>query len=154
MEKRLVRAERRYDPNQSVFHQLTVIRAEVRRCLSKVDSLRPADIKALEQQIELLQISDDRFSLANLIAGLKIGLNQMEPEDVLETLPGQKPAAFQFGFDGDRIIVVDQPLRVRDRDKDIAAAALEAATEKGVYVGEHLALSNCSPRLRDAFRAL
>ncbi|MGO6908028.1 hypothetical protein ACCS96_49015, partial [Rhizobium ruizarguesonis] len=63
-------------------------------------------------------------------------------------------AAFQFGFEGERVVVVDQPLRTRERDRDIAAAALEAATEKGVYVGEQLAQSNCSPRLREAFKSL
>ncbi|PDT02408.1 hypothetical protein CO666_20665 [Rhizobium chutanense] len=134
---------------------LSRLRAEVQRLLSKVDTLRAPDIAALELNLSVIPIQDlDRSSLNNLLLGMKIGLNQLGPEDVLDALPGQRPAAFQFGFEGERVVVVDQPLRTRERDKDIAVAALEAATEKGAYVGEQLALSNCSPRLKDAFRSL
>ncbi|NKL84518.1 hypothetical protein [Rhizobium leguminosarum] len=134
---------------------LSGLRTEVQRLLSKVDTLRSSDIAALELMLSVIPIHDmDRSSLSNLLLGMKIGLNRLGPEEMLEAVPGQKPAAFQFGFEGERVVVVDQPLRTRERDRDIAAAALEAATEKGVYVGEQLAQSNCSPRLREAFKSL
>lgn len=154
LETRVGRAERSYAQTGHIAQPLGAVKADIRRHLSKADSLRAAHVASLEKQIAKIPIPDDRWNLANLLLGLKIGLNQMGPDELLESLPGQKPAAFQFGFDDDRIVVVDQPLRTLDREKDIAATALEAATEKGVYVGEQLALSNCSPRLRDAFRAL
>lgn len=175
-EKDIIAVDGRVGPASNVVQELTVLRAEVRRQLSKVDALKRADVSLIEQRVGLLRkvatnrlhaygkstpiseplraIMDDSLGLTNLIAGIRIGLNQLGPEDVLESLPGQKPAAFQFGFEGDRFVVVDQPLRTRERDKDIAAAALDAATEKGAYVSEQLAQSNCSPRLRDAFRTL
>ncbi|MBY5798404.1 hypothetical protein [Rhizobium leguminosarum] len=134
---------------------LSRLRAEVQRLLSKVDTLRTSDIAALELTLSVIPINDlDRSSLNNLLLGMKIGLNRLGPEDVLDVVPGQKPAAFQFAFEGSRLVVVDQPLRTRERDKDIAEAAMEAATERGVYVGEQLAQSNCSPRLRESFRSL
>ncbi|ACI54761.1 hypothetical protein Rleg2_1469 [Rhizobium leguminosarum bv. trifolii WSM2304] len=134
---------------------LSGLRAEVQRILGKVDTLQTQDIAALELMLSVIPFHDhDRASLRNLLLGMRIGLNRLDPEDVLEAVPGQKPAAFQFGFEGERVVVVDQPLRTRERDRDIAAAALDAATEKGVYVGDQLAQSNCSPRLRDAFKSL
>ncbi|MEH7904152.1 hypothetical protein V7794_23510 [Rhizobium laguerreae] len=134
---------------------LSWLRTEVQRLLSKVDTLRTSDIAALELTLSVIPINDlDRSSLSNLLLGMKIGLNLLGPEDVLDAVPGQKPAAFQFGFEGSRLVVVDQPLRTRERDKDIAEAAMEAATERGVYVGEQLAQSNCSPRLRESFKSL
>jgi hypothetical protein len=92
--------------------------------------------------------------LNNLFLGMKIGLSQLGPDEILESLPGQKPAAFQFGFENEQVVVVDQPLRSTAREREIASSALEAAIEKGAYVGEQLSQSNSSPRLKDAFKAL
>ncbi|KAF5887448.1 hypothetical protein [Rhizobium sp. PEPV16] len=175
-EKSLVDIDGRSGQTNDVVKMLADLRAETRRQISKVDSLRPVHVSAIEKQALQLRyvaasrlsafgpntpisgplqaISDDTIGISNLLSGLMIGMNQLEPEEVLESLPGQKPAAFQFGFEGERLVIVDQPLRARERDREIAIAALEAATEKGVYVVEQLAVSNCSPRLKDAFRSL
>ncbi|MDR6666392.1 hypothetical protein [Rhizobium sp. 1399] len=134
---------------------LSGLRAEVQRLLSKIDSLRASDIAALEVTLSAIPINDlDRSSLNNLLLGLKIGLNQLGPDEVLDATPGQKPAAFQFGFDGDVLKVVDQPLRAYGREADIVMAALEAAVEHGEYVNKDLAATNASPRLKDAFDRL
>lgn len=154
LEKRLTRAERSYVHSGSFVQQLASIKMEVRRHLSKVDSLRKADIDSLEQQIRRLQIPDESLGLSNLVVGMKIGLDQLGPEDVLEATPGQKLAAFAFGFEGDVLKVVDQPLRAHERETDIAMAALEAAVEHGEYVNRDLAATNASPRLKEAFERL
>ncbi|NEJ73756.1 hypothetical protein GR197_24985 [Rhizobium phaseoli] len=154
MEARLVRAEKSYALNDSILQKLTSTKAEVRRHLSKVDSIRIADVDALEQRIRNLQISDDSLGLPNLILGMKIGLNQLGPEDLLEATPGQKLAAFSFEFEDGTLRVVDQPLRPGLRERDIALAALEAALEQGEYVNQDLAATNASPRLKEAFERL
>jgi hypothetical protein len=182
MDTRLARIERAIQKSDPRFEgagfagkKLNELRSEVRRQLGKIDTLRTADVERLEGLIGTLQnLAEGRYEqengshvsghvrvllhdfagIANLTAGLRIGLNQLGPDEVLDTVPGQKPAAFQFGFEGDRVVVVDQPLRTREREKDIAAAALDTAMEKGAYVNDQLSLSNCSPRLRDAFTTL
>lgn len=151
MERRLARAEASYSHSGGISQQLATARVEVRRYLSKVDSLRTADIIALDQLIRVIQIPDEDHGLANLILGMKIGLNQLGPEDVLEATPGQKLAAFTFGFEGDVLKVIDQPILAHVRETEIASAALEAAIEQGEYVNEDLAATNASPRLKDAF---
>ncbi|GAC1040865.1 hypothetical protein [Rhizobium sp. No.120] len=183
MEKRLIRVEKSVleidgsrDGTHQILQQLITLKSEVRRLLSKVDSLRVDGVAKLETQIEELRevarrtmsghLRDDRLitvmraialdnlGLLNLSAGLKIGLNQIGPKDVLEATPGQKTAAFKFAFEKEVLAVVDQPIKPHEREKDIAFAALETAFEHGEYVNRDLAGTNASPRLRDAFLRL
>ncbi|MGW9949810.1 hypothetical protein J2W92_005161 [Rhizobium leguminosarum] len=154
LEARIVRLERSFARADHIALPLASVKAEVRRHLSKIDALRAADVASLEKQITDIPIPDDDRSLANLLLGLKFGLNQLGPDELLESLPGQKTAAFQFRFDGDVLKVVDQPLHPSSREKDIAMAALEGAVEHGEYVIGDLAATNASPRLKEAFRQL
>lgn len=152
---------------------LFALRAEVRRFLSKVESIREPDLLNLERMIDELRevagrgmvhnspardplaaIFHDEYGLKVLTAGMRIGINQIGPDDVLEAVPGQKTAAFQFSFSGDVLVVVDQSLRPNDREKEMALAALEAAIEHGEYVNEDIATTNVSPRLKEAFHRL
>lgn len=152
MEERLARAEKSYAHDEHALRPLASTKREVRRYLSKVDSLRKVDIDSLNERVLRLPIND--LGLGNLILGMKIGLNQLGPEDILEATPGQKLAAFSFGFDGDDLRIVDQPLRAHERDAEIAFAALEGALEHGEYVNQDLAATNASPRLKEAFERL
>ncbi|MBB3743765.1 hypothetical protein FHX10_003264 [Rhizobium sp. BK591] len=154
LEGRVSRLERTYERSDHIAIPLAAVKAEVRRYLSKVDSLRAADVAALEKQIRNIPIPDDQPNLANLVLGLKFGLNQLGPDELLESLPGQKTAAFQFRLDEDVLKVIDQPLRPSSREKEMAMAALEAAVEHGHYVISDLAATNSSPRLKEAFRQL
>jgi len=125
----------------------------VRRHLAKVDSLRAGDVASLEAMAAKIPIPAGHQSLDNLILGLKIGLNQLGPDELLEALPGQKTAAFHFAVDDDALKVIDQPLRPSSREKDMAMGALEVAVEHGEYV-IGLAGTNHSPRLKEAFQQL
>ncbi len=160
----------------SVGKELFAIRGLVRRHLSKPDALRLDDVQNLEQRIdslrdagnsdslgfapaspaarELSAIFADNGNLKNLTAGMRIGLVQLTPEDVLEATPGQKTAAYQFGFSNGTLTLVDQPLRPLAEEAGIAMAALATAIEHGQYVNEDLVMSNASPRLRSAFTRL
>ncbi|MGO7605170.1 hypothetical protein ACC718_17955 [Rhizobium ruizarguesonis] len=175
-EKDIIALDGRSGPASNVVQELAVLRSEVRRQLSKVDTLKGSDVSIIEQKMEFLRsvasnrfsafgsntpiteplraIMDDSIGLANLVAGIRIGLNQLGPDDVLETLPGQKTAAFQFDFEGDNLRVVDQPLRPSFRERDMALAALEAAVDNGEYVNQDLAATNASPRLKETFERL
>ncbi len=154
METRLVRAEKTYRRSSDVGQIHDDIKADVRRYLSKVDSLGHSDINALETKVNQLTGTGHDLGLLNQIAGLKIGLNQLGPDEILDALPGQKTAAFQFIIDDDIIRVVDQPLRPSSREKDMAMAALEGAIEHGAYVASELAATNLSPRVKEAFQQL
>ncbi len=153
MDARVGRMQR--DRKDHFTANLSGLRSQVQRLLGKVDTLRASDITALEVTLSAIPVNDlDRSSLNNLLLGLKIGLNQLGPDDVLEVTPGQKTAAFTFGLEADAIKVVDQPVRAYGREADIAMAALEAAVEHGEYVNEDLFATNASPRLKDAFHRL
>lgn len=180
IDKRLIRIEdslrQAADASSSevlVRQPLFALKAEVRRFLSKVESMREPDLLNLERMVDdlreaagrdmahnspardpLAAVFHDEFALRALTAGLRIGINQIGPDEVLEAVPGQKTAAFQFGFSGDVLVVVDQSLRPNDREKEMALAALEAAIEHGEYVNEDIATTNVSPRLKDAFLRL
>ncbi|TAV48759.1 hypothetical protein ELI30_10815 [Rhizobium leguminosarum] len=110
LEARVVRLEQSYERTNDSTVPLAALKAEIRRHFSKVDSLRAADVVSLEKQIANIPIPDDQRNLANLLLGLKFGLNQLGPNELLESLPGQKTAAFQFRFDDDVLKVVDQPV--------------------------------------------
>ncbi|KAA9386926.1 hypothetical protein [Neorhizobium galegae] len=160
-------------PNSGVAKQIAALRAETRRQTSKIDTLKSADVDQLEAMVGDLReaasralpsshsvvhpvksILTDEVGLTNLISGLRIGLTLLGPDDVLEVVPGQKTAAFQFGFTDDVLTVVDQPLRPHQREEVVALAALEAAIEQGDYVNQDLEQTNVSPRLRDGFLRL
>lgn len=141
--------------NDHFVANLSGLRAQVQRLLGKVDSLQTTDIAGLEIALSAVPISElDRSSLNNLLLGLRIGLNQLGPNEVLDVTPGQKLAAFTFGFEGDTIKAVDQPVRTYGREADIAVSALEAAVEHGEYVNQDLVATNASPRLKEAFQRL
>lgn len=113
-------------PNGAVVRQLVALRAETRRQVSKLDKLKSADVDRLEAMTGDLReaasralpssstvvdpvrlILMDEIGLTNLINGLRIGLTLLGPEDVLDAVPGQKTAAFTFGFEDDVLTVVD-----------------------------------------------
>jgi hypothetical protein len=149
MEARLTRAQR--DGNGRGLAALTVA---VRRYRAKLDKLSASDISELERLIAQVPMQGDPLRLNNLIAGLKIGLNQLSLDDIIDATPGQKLAAFQFGFEGELLKVVDQPIKPYESEKDIAMASLEAAIQNGAYVNEDLKATNVSPRVREAFARL
>lgn len=148
------------------------LRAYVRRLESKAELLRADDVDDLQSEFSwirsmasqqalrtpknspyfdaLTSLQDDEV-LANLAVGLRIGLSQIGPEEVLDAVPGQKLAAFQFEIVGDELRVVDQPFRPNQREKEMALAAIEAAIDQGDGINEDLATTNASPRLREAF---
>ncbi|KAB1086372.1 hypothetical protein F4V91_07975 [Neorhizobium galegae] len=143
------------------------LRDEVRRQLPKVDALREADVAGLERLIRGLQDftiaspplskSPQRFDVSgfsNLVNGLRIGLSQLSPVEMLEAVPGQKTASFAFGFRNDMLTVIDQPLLLHPGEEDLARAALENAIEQGVYLNEDVGNSNASPRLKEGFARL
>lgn len=93
-------------------------------------------------------------SLGNLLLGVRIGLGQLGPDEVLEATPGQKTAAYQFSYNDSLVEVINQPLRSNEFERDIALAAIAGAAEDGAYVSQDLDGTNASPRLRQAFLAL
>ncbi len=153
METRITRAQKASSSNRDI-PELDALKVAARRCLGKVDKLNAIDVAGLEKLVAQLPMDGDPLRLTNLIAGLKIGLNQLGPDDILDATPGQKLAAFSFGYDGEILKVVDQPIKAYERESDIAMAALEAAIQNGVYVNEDLQATNISPRVRDAFARL
>lgn len=150
------------------------LRSDIRRQVAQIDTLDKETVVALERQIDEIRdaaslagydrsspyfasfesLVTDKIGLLNLTAGLKIGLNQLEPDDVLELVPGQKTAAFQFAFRDDVLVAVDQLPRTSAREALVAEAALAAAIEHASEVAVDLNRSNCSPRLKDAFARL
>ncbi len=150
------------------------LRSDIRRQVTQIDTLDRERVVAFERQINEIRdaasladydrsspqfklfesLITDKIGLLNLTAGLKIGLNQLEPEDVLELVPGQKTAAFQFEFKDDYLVTVDQLPSTTAREALIAEAALDAAIEHAIEVAADLDRSNCSPRLKDAFARL
>lgn len=164
------------DDAPTTVAKLSTLKATLRRHLSKPDALRIASVIDLEAQIEALRsaarkdlsdvhpseplarllhnIAEDESSLRNLTSGMRIGLNQLQPDDVLEAMPAQKTAAFKFQFLDGRLTVVDEPLTPRASEASIAEAALEAAVDQGQFVSDDLASSNTSPRLKEAFSRL
>ncbi|NTF55033.1 hypothetical protein G6K93_34300 [Agrobacterium rhizogenes] len=152
METRITRTQKA--SSNAGAPELDALKAAVRRCRAKLDKVNIADISGLEKLVANLPYEGDPLRFNNLIAGLKIGLNQMGPDDILDATPGQKLAAFQFGYEGEVLKVVDQPIKPYEREKDIAMAALEAAIQNGIYVNEDLQATNVSPRVRDAFARL
>lgn len=150
------------------------LRGDIRRQVSQIDNLDRERVVAFERQIDEIRdaatladydrsspqftlfesLITDKIGLLNLTAGLKIGLNQLEPEDVLELVPGQKTAAFQFEFRDDYLVTVDQLPGTTAREALIAEAALDAAIEHAIEVAADLDRSNCSPRLKEAFARL
>lgn len=161
--------------SRDTVDHLTDLRAQLRRYQSKVDTLRLSDIEGLEKRVDVLQraaakalakvgtstpysnalsILAEANVLTNFTNGLRIGLIQLEPDEIIDALPGQKPAAFKFAFDGNVLKVIDQPLQPSEREREMAMAALEAAVDDGVHVIFDLSATNASPRLKDAFSRL
>ncbi len=152
------------------------LKANIRRLSSKPDAIKYDEVQALDFQIDqlgeaaarakstlltsdplnrvLADIFEDSAFLLRLTSGLKIGLNQITPDNPLEMTPGQKTAAFQFEYQNDALVVIDQPLRSSERERGFAEAAIESALEHGVYVLADLEGTNVSPRLRAAFASL
>lgn len=177
---RLLRIERMFlqstaaiGPARTIVEKLSSVSMEVQRYLSKPDTLRVADVEKIEDRLlnldaaigdltrqfsqtsslgrALRVISSDVPKLRNLTSGMRIGLNQLRPDEVLELIPGQKTAAFQFALLEDRLVTVDQPLRTGQSETEMAMAAFETALEHGVYVNQDMEGTNVSPRLKDAF---
>lgn len=159
----------------SIVTKIAEIKAKVHRYASKVDTLRLKEVSGLIDDVETLRdlashlmapgqdqgyedtlrsIFNDRYGLKNIVLGLQIGLNQVTENDLIEIVPGQKLAAYQFTYTDERLTVTDQPLRPSERDKDLAYAALEDVVEAGTYINDELAKTNASPRLKDAFIVL
>ncbi|PJI42632.1 MAG: hypothetical protein CTR54_09035 [Rhizobium sp.] len=146
--------------------------------LSRADRLSPGDLDTFRAEIDhILRLSNDRgldrqirdgdsfrkanlaieqecISIKNMLAGIQIGLNQMSLDELGSLVPDQKIAAFQFGFDGDSIVVLAQPPSTSEPDASIAAASNEVLVEQGFRIAQDLKGSNCSPRLIQAFEAL
>ncbi|MDH6294710.1 hypothetical protein [Agrobacterium fabrum] len=159
-----------------ILTRFSHLKANVRRLSSKPDAITFEEVQAIDLQIDQLlnaaahvksslvtsnplhrvlgRIADDDAGLFRLTSGLKIGLNQVTPDDLLESTPGQKTAAFQYAYQDDVLVVIDQPLRANDRDREIADAAIRSAVDHGAYVLADLEGTNVSPRLRNAFSAL
>lgn len=159
---------------QRTLTLVSKLRSDIRRQVAQIDTLDREKVVALERQINEIRdaaslaaydrsspqfasfesLVTDRIGLLNITAGLKIGLNQLEPDDVLELIPGQKTAAFQFGFRDDILVAVDQLPRTTASEALIAESALAAAIEHASEVAADLDRSNCSPRLKGAFGSL
>lgn len=93
----------------------------------------------------------DCDALSNIAAGIQIGLGQLTAEDVAQLIPRQKIAAYQFAFEVDRIIVIDQPAWASDHETALAEAARELLLEQGERILADLRSSNCPPRLIETF---
>lgn len=164
-----------HGPNADVAQDLRSLGMLLRRHQSKIDTLSLVDVGSFERNVdslrrhvqarlgasgssapasELLKSIYESTTLQHFTGGLRIGLIQIAPDDLIERVPGQKLAAYQFGFSDDKLHVIDQPLRPSDREKAIAMAALDAAIDQGAYVAQDLVTSNVSPRLKDAFTRL
>ncbi len=152
------------------------LKANIRRLSSKPDAINFDEVQGLDLQIDQLADAAARTrstfltshplhrvlgeivhigsGLSRLTSGMKIGLNQITPDNFLEMTPGQKTAAFQFDYQNDVLVVIDQPLRSSERERDFAEAAIESAVDHGAYVLADLEGTNVSPRLREAFASL
>ncbi len=167
--------------SNELLSRLADMRADLRRLHGKIDTISMADVESLERNItrlselsdlamrptagqmlpgdalrvtDALRLLSEGSVLANYTGGLRIGLIQLEPDELIDRVPGQKLAAFQFGFEDETIVVVDQPILAAEREHGIAMAALEAAIDQGDYVVADLQTSNASPRLKDAYARL
>lgn len=161
--------------------RLADMRTDLHRLHGKIDTISMGDVESLERSItrlselsdlamrttvaqmlpgdalrvtEALRLLSEGSVLANYTGGLRIGLILLEPDELIERVPGQKLAAFQFGFENETLVVIDQPILPAEREQGIAMAALEAAIEQGDYVVADLQTSNVSPRLKDAYSRL
>lgn len=94
------------------------------------------------------------LSIENMLRGIQIGLNRMSVDEIRDTIPKQKFAAYQFGFERDKLVVLPQSVDTSDPDHEIAEASLRALIEQGERVARELSQSNCPPRLIEAFAAL
>ncbi|MCZ7887150.1 MULTISPECIES: hypothetical protein [Agrobacterium] len=175
-EGRVLSASSNPDSARGMLTRFSHLRSNIRRLSSKPDALSFAEVQALDFQIDQLgdaaartkttlltsdplyrvmaEIFEDSAYLSRLTSGLKIGLNQVTPDDLLESTPGQKTAAFQFAYNNDLLVVIDQPFQSSERDRDIALAALQSAAEHGEHINTDLEGTNVSPRLRHAFAVL
>ncbi|MGT2443053.1 hypothetical protein ACU4I5_10735 [Ensifer adhaerens] len=88
-------------------------------------------------------LQSDCDALSNLAAGIQIGLSQLTDRDIAQLIPGQKVAAYQFEFEVDRIIVIDQPATASDHEIILADAARELLLEEGERILADLRSSNC-----------
>ncbi len=183
METRLRRAEGEMrsaasnpDPIREMLSRFSHLKSNIRRLSSKPDAISFDEVQALDLQIDQLadaaartrstlltshplhrvlgDIVHNGAGLSRLTTGMKIGLNQITPDNLLEMTPGQKTAAFQFDYQNESLVVIDQPLRSSERERDFAEAAIESAVEHGAYVLTDLEGTNVSPRLRAAFASL
>lgn len=164
------------DSIREMLTRFSHLKSNIRRLLSKPDAINFDEVQALDLQIGQLadaaartrstlltshplhrvlgDIVHNGAGLSRLTSGMKIGLNQITPDNLLEMTPGQKTAAFQFDYQNDALMVIDQPLRSSERERDFAEAAIESAVEHGAYVLADLEGTNVSPRLRAAFASL
>ncbi|KQY53080.1 hypothetical protein ASD46_01105 [Rhizobium sp. Root491] len=183
METRLRRAEGEMrsaasnpDSIREMLSRFSHLKSNIRRLSSKPDAISFDEVQALDLQIDQLadaaartrstlltshplhrvlgDIVHNGAGLSRLTTGMKIGLNQITPDNLLEMTPGQKTAAFQFDYHNESLVVIDQPLRSSERERDFAEAAIESAVEHGAYVLTDLEGTNVSPRLRAAFASL
>ena len=108
--------------------------------------------RELEQLRRNIQADCDWLSNAAIL--LQIGLGQVSPQDIASLIPGQKPAAYQFDFEVDRLIVVDQIPRIAEQEVLIIKAARDFLVDQGSRILTELRSSNCSPKLIDSFSIL
>lgn len=166
----------RPDTIRGMLSRVSHLKANVRRLSSKPDTINFDEVQALDLQIDQLadaaarvranlptshplhrvlgDIADDSSGLSRLASGMKIGLSQVTHDNLLESTPGQKTAAFKFEYRNEVLVVIDQPLISSERERNFAEAAIASALDHGAYVLVDLEGTNVSPRLRDAFASL
>lgn len=93
-------------------------------------------------------------SIENMLRGIQIGLNRMSADEIRDSIPNQKVAAYQFAFRGEKLVVANQNADTANPDQHIAAASLRALVEQGERLARELGRSNCPPRLVEALAAL
>jgi hypothetical protein len=99
-------------------------------------------------------LRQDISSIENRLRGIQIGLNKMSLQQLRDSIPEQKVAAFQFAYSGDRLVLVSQVPSKSDPDLVLAKASLRTLLRQGERIASELKRSNCHPRLIDAFDAL
>lgn len=125
----------------------------LRRSISDVPSNVRIDYQGQSRDL-LALLQQFLGSIENMLNGVQYGLKRMSAEQLRDAIPKQKVAAYQFGFEGDKLVVVPQPADASGPDHAIATASLRALVEQGERVARELRQSNCPPRLIEAFMAL
>ncbi|NBB47404.1 hypothetical protein GVN24_03875 [Rhizobium sp. CRIBSB] len=125
----------------------------VANAVGSVGSDTPVTVQGMRFNAPSL-LRQDLSSIENRLRGIQIGLNKMSLDQLRDSIPEQKVAAFQFAYEGERLVLVSQVPSESDPDLVLAKASLRALLQQGERVAAELKRSNCHPRLVDAFEAL